>query len=77
MNQMRGGAYAFSKYAPDEIQNSMFPMKKALMGGLWADAKTSISLPPPLFVCYAPGADLFLGGRHKNISAPPISRIFL
>ena len=41
MNQINGWAYARSKYAPDEIRNSMFlpPEKKALM-----DAKTSLLL---------------------------------
>ena len=52
-------------YAPDEIQKSMFVplMKKALMGGIRADAKTSLSLNiirysaiPSSLVCYARGA---------------------
>ena len=39
MNQFRE-----TKYAPDKIQTSMFlpKMKKALMGGIGADGKTSL-----------------------------------
>ena len=47
-----GGAFAPSKYAPDEIQNSMFLplMKKKSWEVIGADAKTIIkrySTPPP------------------------------
>ena len=59
-------AYAPSKYALEEIINSMFLplMKKYLIR-----SKTSLSLaiirffaPPPLLVCYAKGAEYFFGG---------------
>ena len=54
------GAYAPSKYAPNEIQNSMFlSLKKALMRGLMFKGQTSIrySVLPPA------GAESILGGQ--------------
>ena len=45
-------------------------MKKALMGGIGADAKTGCKkiFRPPL--CYGPGADYFLGWPERRDSAP-------
>ena len=71
MNQIRLSehVYAPSRYTPDKIPNSIFLslMKKVLIRGIGADTKTSLSLvilPPLPHVCYALGADMFLGGRQ-------------
>ena len=53
------GAYARSKYAPDEIRNSMFlpPDKKSTHGRQNQPPFNFIILPP--HVSYAPGANAF------------------
>ena len=66
MNQIMRGICPPLGHALDEVRNSMFlPLtKKAVMGSIGADAKTSFSLVIIRFscVCYAPGEDFFRGG---------------
>ena len=66
-NQIRGGHMPPSKYSPERIFLTL--MKKSLIGGQGADAKTIFLISynkingPPL-VYYAPGEEIYLGGAE-------------